>query len=231
LPHTECFIDGVWLPSVTTILSAQPKPWLQVWRDKCGSLAERKTKLAGQIGDEFHRCIEQYLDTGTFAVSNGSDGFPTSCTERVTGMMKSFIDWAVNVDGVVHSTELKVISKQYTYSGTFDAIGTLNGKPMIFDWKSSARIYDDYELQLAAYAQAYNEGLHSSGMDIIHKGIKEGIIVHVSKDKPRYKLTTKTFKLGKRAFKEFLKLRQMFDDIAGKGVYDEKADITETTGC
>lgn len=206
MPHTETYIDGIWYPSVTTVMDVEPKPWLDKWRTKWGSLAERKTKLAGQVGGEFHKCVEQYLDTGTFTVSNGSDGFPTSCTGRVVGMMESFIDWAVNVEGTIEATELKVVSKLHTYSGTLDAVGTLEGKLIIFDWKTSSRIYDEMALQLSAYAQAYKE---EKKVDI-----KQGIIVHVSKDKPRFKLTTKMFTLGKRVFNKFLKLRSMFDDMS-----------------
>lgn len=202
MPHTETYIDGVWYPSVTTVMGAEPKPWLDKWREKWGSLAERKTKIAGQIGDEFHRCVDQYLETGEFAIS---DGFSTSCSNRVVGMMESFIEWATNIEGVVDATELKVISRLHTYSGTLDAVGTLDGKPIVFDWKTSSRIYPEMALQLSAYAQAYKE---EKGIDI-----KQGIIVHVSKDKPRFKLTTKVFKLGKRVFGKFLKLRSMFDDM------------------
>jgi hypothetical protein len=202
MPHSETFINGVWHPSVSTIIGAQPKPWLNAWREKWGTLATRKMEIANAIGTAFHDCIEQYLDTGTFTVAMSTYD---SCIPRVTGMMESWIDWAVNVDGTIDHTELKVISKTNTYSGTLDAIGKLGKTTMIIDWKTSSRIYPDMDLQLVAYAQAYKE---QTGVDI-----KEGIIVHVSKDKPRYKLTTKTFKLGKRVFKKFLKLRQMFDDI------------------
>jgi hypothetical protein len=213
LGHTETFIDGVWYPSVTTVMGAEPKPWLQAWREKWGSLAERKMKIAGEVGSEFHRCVEQYLDTGTFTVSIGGD-FPSSCTARVVGMMESFIDWAVNVDGIIDATELKVVSKLHTYSGTLDAVGTLDGKPIIFDWKTSSRIYDDMALQLAAYSQAYKE---EKGIDI-----KQGLIVQVSKDKPQFRLATKPFKLGKRVLNRFLKLRAMFDDIQAKEVPNEQ---------
>lgn len=119
--------------------------------------------------------------------------------------MESFIDWAVNVNGTVHETEFKVISRLHMYSGTLDAVGMLDGKPIVFDWKTSSRIYDSMALQLSAYAQAYKEQTSAD--------IKQGMIVHVSKDKPQYKLTTKTFKLGKRVFNKFLKLRAMFDDM------------------
>ena len=74
----------------------------------------------------------------------------------------------------------------------------------IVDWKSSSRIYDEMQLQLSAYAEAYNE---MNGTKI-----KNGQIICVSKDKPDFKLTTKHFKLGKRPFNKFLKLRELFEE-------------------
>ncbi len=119
--HSETYIDGVWHPSVTTIIGAQPRPWLDAWREKWGPLAERKMKIASEIGTEFHRCVEQYLDTGAFTSAS-------KYSKRITGMMESFIDWAVNVDGTVEATELKVVSKKYCYSGTLDCIIFLDEK-------------------------------------------------------------------------------------------------------
>jgi CRISPR/Cas system-associated exonuclease Cas4 (RecB family) len=123
-------------------------------------------------------------------------------------MMKSFARWAKTINGDIHDTELKVISRQHKYSGTLDAVGTFNGKPMLYDWKTSSRIYPDMDLQLVAYAQAYKE---QTGIEL-----KQGMIVHVSKDKPHFKLTTKVFRLGKRPLKKFLKLRETFDDMMTK---------------
>jgi hypothetical protein len=217
MPHSETYIDGIWYPSVTTIMSAKPMPWLDMWREKWGILADRKMKLSSEIGTEFHRCIESYINTGSYTVEapvvGGVDGWEIpSVIPRIEGMMRSFVEWAKSVDAGIHQTELKVISRRYVYSGTLDAVGTLNGRPMLFDWKTSSRIYDDMQLQLAAYAEAYNEGYQSEPW---HKTsiVKNGLIVQVSKDKPHFKLTIKQFKLGKRSFKQFLKLRAMFDDM------------------
>lgn len=213
--HTETFVDGIWHPSVTTVMGAEPKPWLQAWYEKWGLLAYRKTRLASAIGTEFHRCVESWLDTGTYTVTapavwvSDTAGYTaTSCIPRIEGMMRSFVGWAMSIDGEVHRTELTVVSRVHTYSGTLDAVGTLDGKPIIFDWKTSSRIYPEMALQLSAYAEAYREETgHAVG---------RGIIVHVSKDKPHHKVTTKMFKLGKRVFKKFLRLRAMFDKVQEK---------------
>src|ERR1700682_3318259 len=187
MSHTETYVDGVWHPSVSTIIGAEPKPWLQAWRDKWGYLAEAKVTAANKIGTEFHRCVEGYLMSGEYRVS---PDFSIQMQNRIHGMMESFVNWATMVDGDIHETELKVISRQHKYSGTLDAVGTFNRKPMLYDWKTSSKIYNEMQIQLVAYAQAYFE---QTGIRI-----KEGLIVHVSKEKPDFKLTVKKFSLGKR---------------------------------
>jgi hypothetical protein len=223
-------------------MGAKPMPWLAVWKSKWGILAERKMKIASAIGTEFHRCVESYIETGSYAV------FPPiiggnythvlgSTMPRIRGMMQSFVAWAANVDGIIHSTELKIISHKYRYSGTLDAVGKLGKKLVVIDWKTGSRIYEEMQLQLAAYAQAYNERLsnkewvelYTDGSSVRY--IKDGLIVHVSKDKPHFKLTTKEFKLGKRPFKQFLKLREMFDAIKAKENVDAEANKSEASGC
>jgi len=212
MPHVETFIDGVWYPSVSTVLGAQSKPWIQAWRDKWGDLADRKMAIAAAIGTAFHDCVEQWLDHSGYEV-NMLD-YP-SCANRVGCMMTSWINWSRSIDGTIEHTEMKVISHKHKYSGTFDAVGKIGKTALLIDWKTGSNIYSDMELQLAAYAFAYNE---QSGAKV-----KDGLIVHVSKDKPHFKLKTKQFKLGKRVFNKFLKLREMFDDI--KGVTNEETTI------
>jgi hypothetical protein len=204
MPHTETYIGGIWYPSVSTIIGSKPKPWLEAWKEEWGVLAERKAKIANAIGTEFHRCVDSWLTTQTYAVLPPAiDGFVMPSTiPRVEGMMRSFVAWAEETNGIIYDTELKVVSHLYTYSGTLDAVGTFGKKLVVYDWKTSSRIYDDMQLQLSAYGQAYKE---QEG-----RQAKLGIIVCVSKDKPSYRLTTKEFKLGKRAFNKFLELREKF---------------------
>jgi hypothetical protein len=217
MPHSELYIDGVWYPSVTTITSSKPMPWLQAWKDKWGVLAERKTKIANAVGTEFHRCVEEWINTRhTVVLPPHVDGVTMpSLIPRVEGMLKSWIRWALKIDGTIVHTELPVLSKRHVYSGTLDAVGTMDGRPMLFDWKTSQKIYDDMELQLAAYAHAFNEQ-YSNDSGEAWPPVKLGIIVCVSKDKPAFKLTTRQFKLGKLSFSRFLKLRKAFDEMKAR---------------
>lgn len=190
MPHTEHYIDGVWYPSVTTILGDRPKPWLDKWYAENPVWAPRKTACANAIGTRFHVVAER-LAKGEFVY----DAFP----RRLQGMLERFEEW-VQMSGVkIKESELHVVSKGHKYAGTFDAVGYLPGskKLVLFDWKTSAGIYPDMELQLAAYAQAYKE---QTGVEI-----KKGVIVLVSKDKPDHKIIVKEYSLGKRPIRAFLK--------------------------
>lgn len=201
MPHVETYIDGVWFPSVTTILGDRPKPWLEKWREKWGVLAERKTAAANATGTAFH--------AGAEALVLGED-VPYPANRRLGKMLERFEQWTVDSGFIVKETELHVVSKTHTYAGTFDATGYLFDKRRVFkelvlcDWKTSSAIYPEMALQLAAYAQAYKE---QTGIEI-----KRGIIVHVSKDKPNHKLTVKEYKLGKRLLNKFLKRLREFNE-------------------
>ncbi len=191
MPHKVYIVDGAEWPSVTEVLSHPPKPWLEKWRDKWGVLAERKTACANAIGTKFHSVAER-LAKGEWVADQLSS--------RLYKMANQFEDWRFANGLRVEKTELHVVSNAYKFHGTFDATGYLADKPRtlaLFDWKTSSGIYEDMQLQLAAYAQAYKE---QTGV-----AIKRGIIVHVSKDKPEHKLTVKEYTLNKRLLNKFLK--------------------------
>lgn len=191
MPHIDLTIDGVRYPSVTEVLGDAPKPWLQKWRDKWGVLADRKTEAAAKVGTAFHAAAEGLVR---------GDSVPFPLNRRLGVMLTNFDAWVQGSGVKAKETELHVVSKAYKYQGTFDAVGYLADLPRLitlFDWKTSSAIYDDASLQLAAYAQAYKEQTGTT--------IRRGIIVHVSKDKPRHKLTVKEYKLNKRLLNKFLK--------------------------
>ncbi len=195
MAHHDHYVDGEYYPSVTTILAGRPKPWLDKWREKWGVLADRKLQCANAVGTVFHWYAE-HLAQGDEMLEPGN--------RRLLGMVRRFDEWVAASGVKVKEVELHVVSKEHKYAGTFDAVGTLPGSRalVLFDWKTSAGIYPDMELQLAAYAQAYKE---QTGIEI-----KKGVIVLVGKDKPSHRLIVKEYKLGKRPIKAFLKRLEAF---------------------
>ncbi len=190
LSHRSNFIvDGVRYPSVTEILSSGPKPWLDKWHKKWGVLADRKLQCANNIGDDF--------DATATDLVNGVIRIPDY--RRVVMMIENFYKgFYLPYTFVCEAVQLHVVSKNHWFHGTFDAVGYVKGKPelCLFDWKTSAQIYPDMALQLAAYAIAYEE---QTGIKM-----KKGYIVHVSKDKPTHRVTVKEYKLNKMLRNHFL---------------------------
>ncbi len=191
MSHNSNFVlSGVRYPSVTEILSSGPKPWLDKWKAKWGILAERKVQAACNIGDHFDRAATDIVN-----------GYlpDVSAHTRVFEMLVNFKNEFVKpYEFVAEAVQLHVVSQTHQYHGTFDAVGYVNGKEelCLFDWKTSAKIYPDMALQLAAYAIAYEE---QTGLKI-----KKGYIVLVSKDKPKHSVTIKEYKLNKSVRQHFL---------------------------
>jgi hypothetical protein len=54
--------------------------------------------------------------------------------------------------------EISLVSEQYRFGGTPDAIGKLNGKWVLIDWKTSNHIYPDHLIQVASYGHLIEHG-------------------------------------------------------------------------
>lgn len=78
---------------------------------------------------------------------------------RVLVTTTSALGWREEAKPKPRFTELAVYSKKHKYAGRFDFVGELYGEESINDYKSSKGIYPEYEVQIQAYRQAYNEML------------------------------------------------------------------------
>jgi len=117
-------------------------------------------KTAGEFGTAFHDLVET-------TIKNGSIEVPEAFKEH----HKAFVDWKLNNNLKELWLEKKLVSKKYGFSGTCDFIGTMDGRPMIIDWKTS-NVYkkEPFAMQLGAYRLAAIEmGLVPSncGMGIL----------------------------------------------------------------
>lgn len=69
-----------------------------------------------------------------------------------------FLEWREQSRIEIVATEKAYVSERHQYGGTVDAIGRDGkGRIVLLDWKTSNAVYQDYLIQLAAYALLLEE--------------------------------------------------------------------------
>lgn len=119
---------------------------------------------AGIAGGICHQWIDDYIhgrDRTPFPSAK-----PEFCAQAEKGF-EAFLDWGNQCKLEVLETETPLISEQFQFGGTFDALALVAGKLVLFDWKTSNGVYADYVAQVAAYRQLLRE---RDGVDQAPKG-------------------------------------------------------------
>lgn len=175
MPHRE--IKGI--PSVTQILSVMDKPFLKRWYGTLGwEECERIKNESADYGTKIHEYVSRHL--------KGEVVEGVTLVSVFASHYKELGRKAIEVE-----PEEPYQSKKYGYQGTFDWVEKdADGTLVIADLKITGRIYKEMGLQLAAYAQLYNE---KHGTKIVTGRI--------------YRLDKKT---GKLQIKEFVDLPKYF---------------------
>ena len=169
-------VDGNYVPSVTTILNVISKPALLPWAVKMGAdwfkanhndpelelddlikgikgAYRKRSQDALNIGEEVHAWCERAIK-----FKLGQDMMPPLPTNPVVReSIENFRDWAKENDVQWLSAEEKVYNRKYNYAGTVDAVAEVNGEFGVIDFKTSKRLYDEYDLQVSAYGEAIED--------------------------------------------------------------------------
>ncbi|MBC8280132.1 MAG: hypothetical protein H8E48_05035 [Chloroflexi bacterium] len=77
--------------------------------------------------------------------------------ENVLPAVKGATEYLEDYKIQVISTEQIVWHPSLLFAGTFDGMGWMGDKLVLFDWKRSGGIYWEYALQLGAYARCFQE--------------------------------------------------------------------------
>ena len=194
------------LKSVTTIINGN-LGWktgaLIGWNLKLvdqGLNPRAELKKAGRIGTLAHIMIEEFIKGGSVCL----DEYNPSEISQAKNSYYAFYQWFVDNNVTFLDTEMKLVSEEYQFGGTFDAICEVNGKLVICDWKTSSGVYDEFLIQLGAYRQLIQENL---GYDI-----RGAILLRLDKDEKgvyeehHYKI--KDLNWGWKMFKLLLKIQE-----------------------
>lgn len=148
--------EGVFYPSVTTILQYMPKnKFFETWLKDVGHNADIIMRRAGEEGTQVHNAVEQLLEGKEV---NWLDDYGNARFNLIVWeMILKFIEfWTTAKPKLLHSEEF-VFSDTYKYAGTADLVLELDKKIWLVDIKTSNSYHKSFELQLAAYAKAFEE--------------------------------------------------------------------------
>lgn len=114
----------------------------------------RETRdAAAEAGTIAHSLVECHLLGDTLDLSS-LDG---EAVVKAQSAFQSYLDWEKQSKLEIVEVEHSFVSEEYQYGGTLDAIGEIDGKLCLLDWKSSNKVYPEMLIQLAAYKHGWEE--------------------------------------------------------------------------
>lgn len=150
---------GEKIPGTTTIIGRfKESGGLLQWAFKQGQsgvahLYEERDQaaLAGNIA---HDMIECDILKRTYVPTVA----PIELLAKAQNAFNQFKEWQEQTRIEIIATERVFVSERYQFGGTIDAIGRdMKGRVVLLDWKTSNAVYQDYLVQLAAYALLLEE--------------------------------------------------------------------------
>jgi len=148
--------EGVYLPSVTTILNAYPKDaGYYEWLKRVGEDADSIRDEAGRRGSVVHNLTEQYDEGNEVSLINEHGSIEYKLTEWA--MFERYVDFRTRFPAEIFHTEFNIMSEKLGSAGTLDRVMSIEGRTLLVDIKTSNAIYPSYWLQLAAYEQLLTE--------------------------------------------------------------------------
>ncbi|MDB5239363.1 MAG: 1, phiSA1p24 [Candidatus Parcubacteria bacterium] len=135
--------------------------------------AEKKLLTAGEEGTRTHSAIRDLIWGKTVSLEtkypNDLTGKWESLSPEEWHNIEAFAAWCSKYDPHVLLSEEPIWSRAHGYAGTIDFVGTIQVPPddkafptevrgtrilILIDWKTSSGIWEEYELQTAAYRTA-----------------------------------------------------------------------------
>jgi len=139
--------DGKRVPGCTTITGVMDKPALVAWANKIGlegiKVREYVDELA-LIGTLAHYMIECHCK----GVEPELDYSPSQIDLAENSFIK-WMEWQKQTGFVPLNNELHLVSDKHSFGGTIDIIGTIGGKRVLVDIKTSKGIYGEHKTQVA----------------------------------------------------------------------------------
>lgn len=193
--------EGLWYPSVTTILSKYPKgKQFENYLANLSSQDEGDAKLqaAADRGTNVHK--------GTELLELGHTIYRSDYTLEEWNMLMGFVAWHQETKPEVIEVEKSIVSDKFKTGGTIDRVYRIDGVVTILDIKTSAAIYDSYWCQTACYLELYNEGKKPAD-----KAVQTSVLRLTTKRKSGYEFVIHEMNDIKKDIKVFKAVKEIWD--------------------
>jgi ATP-dependent exoDNAse (exonuclease V) beta subunit len=147
--------DEEYYPSVTSVLNFYPKnKYFESWLKDVGHNSDIIVKKASEEGTAVHTAIESYLEGNeiTWIDDNGNAKYSLD----VWKMILKFADFWQTYKPEILASEIHLLNHEHKYAGTCDLVLKINDKNYLLDIKTSNSLHTSYNLQLSAYAKAWD---------------------------------------------------------------------------
>jgi hypothetical protein len=159
--------EGNYYPSVTSVLNYFPKnQFFHSWLKDVGHNSDIIASKAAGEGTQVHTAVDAFLNGAeiTWIDEFGNAKYNLD----VWRMILRFADfWNTHKPELI-ATEYHLFSDEHKYAGTADLVVRMFDNIWLLDLKTSNSLHTSYDLQLAAYAQAWNE---THDEKVTHTGI------------------------------------------------------------
>ena len=159
--------EGNYYPSVTSVLNYFPKnQFFHAWFIDVGHNSEIIANKAAGEGTQVHQAVDAFLNGAeiTWIDEYGNAKYNLD----VWRMILRFADfWNTHKPELI-ATEYHLFSDEHKYAGTADLVVRMFDNIWLLDLKTSNSLHTSYDLQLAAYATAWNE---THDEKVTHTGI------------------------------------------------------------
>lgn len=167
--------DGTRIPGTTTIIGRfKDSGALIQWAYKQGREHEALARQGKEAPARLYETVEKAADIGTASHAlveahiRGAEGdeifsgpdyqsLDEASQRAARDAYGAYLSWEGQSKLKIIEQEIQLVSEEFRFGGTPDAIGQINGEYCLLDWKTSNNVYTDHLIQLAAYNYLWNE--------------------------------------------------------------------------
>ena len=166
-------IDGLSLPSVTTILKIHNNPALNRWASNLGTeLSEQISEETAEIGKQIHSYVAGFIKSIAIPILEWRQ-----LSDEIKNGVRAYERFRLQTGFVGLAAEAIVYSLKYQYAGTLDAVGTIGDHRVLVDFKTGERFYPSMFAQVTAYYKAHCEKTEKD-----FPRIKELLVVNLNRN-------------------------------------------------